>query len=219
MGSTVVLCALRFEADSLSGRLPDWVSVRVTGPGRMVVRGVERAAEEEASLVVLAGLCGGLRPTEPCPPITAVLDREGRALRPTVPALGGGEAAFATIVGVEEPIALAREKHELAAATGADLVDCESHVFGAACEDAGLRWSVVKGVSDGPRTALPAGVSEWVDEDGRTSLGRVAGGLLRRPWEIPAAAALGVRSNAAMRAVAGRLRGLVEGAFAGASGA
>lgn len=214
MGSTVVLCALRFEADALAGRLPEWVSLRVTGPGSAVVAGVERAAADGAPLVVLAGLCGGLRRTAACPPITTVLDERGAAMRPTVPALGGNEAAFATIVGVDAPVRLPSEKAALRDAVGADLVDLESHHFAAACEDAGLRWSVVKGVSDGPETTLPRCAAEAVDEAGHTVSSRFAAGLLRRPWELPAAAALGLRAGGAMKLVAARLRGLVEGVFA-----
>ncbi|MFN0010379.1 MAG: adenylyltransferase/cytidyltransferase family protein [Phycisphaerales bacterium] len=143
------------------------------------------------SLVILAGACGGLRPTADVPSISRIIDEHGH----TWPRGIGFDPAGVTLVAVDRIIATPQDKAALAAATGAAIVDMESHAFAAACETRGLAWSVIRGVSDTPDESLPAEVLAWITPDGRTRSLRAFLDLLRRPWLIPHIIRLLRRSN------------------------
>jgi hypothetical protein len=95
-------------------------------------------------------------------------------------------------------------------AYGAALVDMESHAFAAVCEASRLRWAVVRGVSDGPDVALPAEALQWVDEKGKTRMGRVLAQTLLSPPTLAAAIGLWKRTGPALKAAAGRLVEMLE---------
>jgi len=183
-----------------------------TGPGAEAIRrAVESLDSDRVSLVVLFGVAGALGATEPAPPIGAVVDAEtGERWTPSVIPPG----PCSTIAGVAEPVWTADTKRDLAARTGADLVDCESHAFARACVAAGLRWAIVRGVSDGPETALPPESARWVDANGATRPGRVMLDLLRRPALTPVVLRLGRTTSRALCAAAARLDAMLDAAGA-----
>lgn len=186
-----------------------------TGPGPTRVVGVlERVARENPGLVVMAGVAGGLRETPVCPPIGRVVDRSGRSWSPSA----GDGAGSVTLLGVDAPVTTVEEKAALGVAHDASLVDCESHAFAEAATRLGLAWAIVRGVSDGPGESLPGEVIGWTDESGRTRLGRVLGGLIRRPRLVGDVARLGRRSARAMEGVVGRVESLVGAAERPADG-
>jgi nucleoside phosphorylase len=119
-------------------------------------------------------------------------------------------ADLPSVVGVDQPVFSARDKRALRERTGAFVVDTESHEFARACDAAGVRWAVVRGVSDGPDDALPRQAARWVTEDGLTRPWRVAATLASHPWQVGRVARLGRCSSRAMRAVGGRVAGLIQ---------
>jgi hypothetical protein len=77
-------------------------------------------------------------------------------------------------------------KLDLAARTGADLVDLESAAFARAATAAGWRWLIVRGVSDELNDRLPPSLQSWVGHDGQAKWRSVVAGVIRRPTAIPA---------------------------------
>lgn len=214
MPSVVVLCPLNVERRAIAKRLRDRAEVRVAGPGAEAITAAVRSlGGSRPALVILFGLAGGLREGEVAPRIGRVVDKDGRSWTPSV--ISPGLSAPATIVGVDEPVLHPARKKQMAKAYAASLVDTESHAFAAAAHAAGLRWAVVRGVSDGPDTALPAAVSEWVDATGRTRLGRILLAAILNPGVIPAAVALARRARPALRAASDRLIELLNAEQAG----
>ncbi len=115
-----------------------------------------------------------------------------------------------TLLGSDAVIRSPRAKAALGERTGADLVDTESHHFAPACEAAGLRWAIVRAVSDGPGDTLTRGVETWVDSQGRTKPNAVALACLTRPWIIPSLMRLRASTAAALDAMASRLVAVLD---------
>ncbi|MDX2114554.1 MAG: hypothetical protein SFZ24_02890 [Planctomycetota bacterium] len=201
----VILCPLEIERRSIGRLLRERAEIVRTGPGAGAVRrGVEEALRAGAPpLLVLFGLAGGLRSGLTAPRIGRVMDKDARSWDAPLVAPGSGPAAC--VIGVDEPVTDRDRKKRMAEAYGADLVDCESHAFAEACAAAGVRWAVVRGVSDGPEVTLPAHAQEWVDAEGRTRVGRVFLACLLSPGVLPAVVQLGLRSKPALREARARL--------------
>ncbi|MFM9958615.1 MAG: hypothetical protein ACKVZJ_11100 [Phycisphaerales bacterium] len=173
---------------------------------------MRRAVGQGASTLLLFGTCGALVEVGPVPMIGSVRDVSGRTWTPTVvpPPVGGGHGAVtASVVGVDHPVGTPSAKADLHARTGADLVDCESHVFAQACAHAGVRWGVIRAVSDGPGDELAEGIETWVTPDGRTRLGRVLWACVRSPTTVVSLLKLARRSGAALRLAAQTLATVV----------
>ncbi len=130
--------------------------------------------------LILAGACGGLTPVDDVPAIARVIDEHGHSWTPA-----NADPSGITLVGVDTIIATPADKAALAARTGAAIVDMESHAFAAWCEERGVRWSVVRGVSDTPEETLPHEVLDWISPSGDTRSVRAARDLLLKPWLIP----------------------------------
>ncbi len=208
MAEAVVLCPLEIERRAIAAAARSVADVRRTGPGEDAMAAAVKALLEDGErprLVVLAGLAGGLTETEETAPrIGRVVDlARARHWRPTVMPPGDGDPV--TIVGLSAPAFSKRQKKQMFEATGAALADCESHAFASACQEAGLRWAVVRGVSDGPEDGLPESAVNWVDERGYTRAARVLGSALIAPALLPTLWKLSRRSRAALRAVSGRV--------------
>ncbi len=169
----------------VSAAHPDVGATRVvrTGIGRhAIVNALERECNHaRPDLVILAGACGGLAPTDDVPRIARVIDEHGGAWAGGV----GFHPRGITLIAVDRVIPTPAHKAALATRTGASIVDMESHAFAAACAAMGLPWSVVRGVSDTPDETLPAEVLGWVRPDGTTRSVRAVFDLVRRPRLIP----------------------------------
>ena len=109
------------------------------------------------------------------------------------------------MLALDEPVDTVERKAALSRAYAAALVDCESHAFAEEASALQLRWAVVRGVSDGPKESLPAGISEWVDARGRARIGRFLGHSILEPSAFFAGLRLRTRSRKAMKAAAARL--------------
>lgn len=206
----VVLCPLEIERKAAAKAVGDRALVIRTGPGAQAVR---RAADglraDPPPLVILFGVAGALRYPSLCPRIDRVIDEErGRVWR--VSYLMPGDTKPVGVLGVNEVVptpgrkrVLRRRFHDAA------LVDCESHGFAEVMATAGMRWTVIRGVSDWPHQLLPRQCVDWVREDGRTAGRVVARDLARRPWMLGEVLALRLRTNAALKAASHRLSRLL----------
>lgn len=208
MGLPLVICPLAYERRFLRKPLKGRATVIVSGPGpEAVARAVEAHAPQAPPVVVLCGVAGAIRESPRSPRIAAVIDKDAR--RWDAPSVAPGSDEAVTVIGLDEPASTVERKRRLAGAYGAHLVDTESHAFAAACTRLGLRWAVIRGVSDGPDEALPAAVMQWVDEKGRARPVRLLLHMILEPATLPAALRLRRRTKAAMRAVASRALELV----------
>lgn len=183
----IVFCPMKIERTAVQRalRAAGLQEVRVvqTGIGKdAIVRELRRVAagHEPGSLMILAGACGGLTRTDDVPRIAAVVDEHGGRWTPAF-----ADAAGVTLIAVDRIVAGPDDKRELAASSGAAIVDMETHAFAAECERRGLVWTVVRGVSDTPEETLPAEVLRWVTPSGGTNIGRAVWDMLRKPRLIP----------------------------------
>jgi len=202
----IILCPLEIEAKSLrKAGLSD--SIMVCGPGQDAVEEQLRqlATEKSPSGVILAGLAGGLNPTILAGEahwIDEILDEEGRqiAQKPS-----NGHGTGRSICTVPNAIETVSAKTSLYRATEADLVDMESRRFVEVCQELGLDWGILRGISDEAIHELPAGSLNLVDANGRAKPMSVLSYLARNPLRIAGLIRLARRSSRAMKQVANEL--------------
>ena len=229
-----VLCPMNIEYRAIAravrnARLPeDMVSVVQTGIGAHAIeRTLGSLSTNSGAIqgVILAGVCGGLRHTSEVPRLACVLNRRGRrwpigrdgwAVKIDHPSEPGVDRTNqkelgASLVGVDDLVPGPNEKRDLADQTGADLVDMESHTFAAHCERLGLRWAVVRGVSDRPGDVLPTELLGWITTAGDTRPVRAVTDMLRRPSLIPHTVAAVRRSSRVLKLVGERVVELILG--------
>lgn len=206
---TVVVCPMEIEAAAVRRGARGVVGVEVIRSGigkEAIVRAVEARAGRGPvpGLVILAGVCGALRPVDDVPPIARVIDEHGGEWTGGIGMVESGR----TLVAVDRVVSTPGEKRALADATGAALVDMESHAFAAACERLGLAWGVVRGVSDTPEETLPGEVLGWITADGRTRVGRAVADMVMKPGLIPHMRRTLARSKRVLPMVAARVMSL-----------
>lgn len=225
--SVFVLCPMAIEHRAVSHAVRELyrsdVCVRQTGIGKAAVvaavrhiamngrtaaapseSGSQRTKDATARLVILAGACGGLREVGDVPRIGRVIDEHGHAW-----STGDDGDGAVTLIGVDRVVSSPGDKQRLADSTGAAIVDMESHAFIAACEQAGLRWAIVRGVSDTPDETLPGEVLNWIDAAGNTRNGRAAWDLFRKPRLISHIVPVIRRSNRVLPQVGRRVVELI----------
>jgi nucleoside phosphorylase len=129
--------------------------------------------------------------------IDEALDERGTRWRST-PCAGAPSHEHCAIVSTAHIVTTVAAKAELAARTGADMVDLESAAFASEAQRLGWNWLIVRGVSDGAEDSLPHEIDQWVDATGRTRPGAVALSLLRQPTLAPSLWQLARTSRAAM---------------------
>ncbi len=196
----LVFCPLGFERRAFLrfGKLP----VITTGPGPDAVRRAFAARDSwpvrHPRFVVLLGLAGALDTR--LAPGTDHAAAEVVGPDASAPLRSGLVAgATARIVETTAVVTTPTDKSRLAAATGAQLVDMESHAFASCAETAGLRWAIVRGVSDGADETLPAELAHFIDARGETSILSVLGAIVRRPSLVSALMRIGRASRVALR--------------------
>ncbi|MGH7133115.1 MAG: hypothetical protein ACREJO_14355 [Phycisphaerales bacterium] len=215
-GPPVILCPMQVEERAVRRALNaaartsshDAPATRVlrTGIGKdritACVRELSTSSTPPAAFI-LAGVCGGLTPTIPLPPIARIIDEHGHTWDHGIgfsPASPGG----VVLIGVDRIVGSPADKADLARATGAAIVDMESHAFAALCESLGVPWSIVRGVSDTPDESLPPEVLGWLAPDGTTRTGRAVADMARKPWLIPHMVRVMRRSSVVLPLVASR---------------
>lgn len=216
MAGVIVLCPLEIEARVARRAIGSRAEVRTTGPGERVLREVREIGASGATprLVILAGVCGGLVECATAPRVSRVVDLSGAAW--DAPYIGPADPADraahepVSVLGVHVSIEAHQAKVALGQRTGAAIVDCESHLFARACGETGLRWCVVRAVSDGPDVDLVPGADGWVNAEGRTLTRTVIHDCVSKPWMIPPVIALGFRTRRALRALSRRLIAVLD---------
>ncbi len=204
----IILCPLEFERRALQSAASahGWTLVR-TGPGAGPARWLDGSRVPEGEVVVLAGVAAGLTSAAGVGTAWAAgaiveIDSDAAprgVLRPSFAMRGVDTATFAW---TSTPLLDAACKARAAARTGAQLADMECAPFARAAEQRGVRWAVVRGVSDGALDEMPAQAFAWTNAEGRTRVSAVACDLLRAPALLPRVVRLGQASVRAMRAVA-----------------
>ncbi len=210
---SIVLCPMQVERRAVEREIAraSAGSVRViqTGIGAKAINDVvKRIAPERPRLVLLAGVCGGLLHGPEVPVLSRIVDEHGRSWSGFAGAAANGGA---TLVGVDRIVDTPLAKARLAEASGASIVDMESHAFAAQCEELGLRWGVVRGVSDTPDEMLPAEILNWITPAGDTRTGRAVIDMLRRPTHIPHIMRFARRSGRVLPAVGKRVVEVLQG--------
>jgi adenosylhomocysteine nucleosidase len=221
-----ILCGLASEAAALRGALPRGVPVAVAGarPARALALarelldagatallsvGVAGALEPElrpGALLVPAGVCHGLLTLAADPALVAAL----------VEACGARPARV--VAGVDAMAATPADKAELRAATGAALVDMETHMVARAAAAAGRPWAALRAIADGAATTLPAWTARLIRADGRVDSLAAAQGVLTHPADLPALLRVGrasARAHAALRRAAPGLAAVAGAEAAG----
>ncbi len=122
--------------------------------------------------------------------------------------------AVAPIAGSDRLVASAAAKRALHAATGAALVDMESHGVAAAAAARDLPFLAVRAVADPAGRAVPWCARAGVTPDGRTRPLMVLGRLCLHPWELPAL--IGLARDAAQALAALRRFTAAQGHYLGA---
>lgn len=192
-----ILCPMAMESRavrSLAQHL-GW-SVTTTGIGGEAVRRIVESTPPETPLI-LAGVAGALRPdlhAGSAYRISEVVTARGILTSPLA-------SEGLRVTGADGVIATPDDKQALAERTGACLVDMESHDFAEAATEAGLRWAIYRGVSDGMDHSLPPGCDKWFSPEGRLRWTRAALSLSGKPTHVPSMIAFGMRTRNAMKAV------------------
>ncbi|RFB76422.1 phosphorylase family protein [Methylovirgula sp. 4M-Z18] len=141
--------------------------------------------------LVSFGLAGGLAPE--LAPGTLVLPNrvvEGnrswnvdadwlRRLRATC-----DEAVCADVAGSDVAISTPHAKRQLRAATGASIVDMESHVVAEVARVHGLPFVVIRAVADTAQSTLPSAALIQLRSDGRPDIGRILIDLVKHPGQM-----------------------------------
>ena len=177
------------------------VAVSGIGP-RRAGEAAQALAAGGASALVVFGLAGALVdgiaagdvliPRRVCDAEGAVFEGgDPHALAATVRLHGLVTVHDALLVSVARAVLTREDKRALAAASGAVAVDMESAAVASVARAAGLRWTVLRTVSDAADRALPQCAVHGVDGHGRVRALALAAAIARRPWELGALFALG----------------------------
>ena len=218
-----VVTGLLEEAEALAAVRPDLAIVcRGVGP-RRARRSAEALADAGATLLVSAGIAGGLDPARSAGDVVLadrILGADGAAYPADAAVAADWTAAAAAaglvlhggdVVGSDRVVPDFTAKMALYAVSGAAIVDMESHAVAAVAAERGLPVLALRAVSDGVRAVIPRAVIGAVARDGSRRPWVAVGGLARRPWQLRAVLALGRNAALARTALARVLAALPAG--------
>jgi adenosylhomocysteine nucleosidase len=217
VSSILVLTAVDVEARGLARHLglaavpaASWPHYRagvleVVCVGPRADRLAERSGWRAPALVISAGACGALAPDLAVGSLVvpeAVIGPDGQrlAVAPVSPLERTG-----TLLTTDHVVATARDKARLWMETGALAVDTESSVILEWARGLGVPAAVIRAVSDGAASGVPADLAAVVEPGGRVSHAGALRAVLARPSALADALALGRGTGAALRAVASAL--------------
>ena len=193
----VTASGLTFHEGVVAGRRVAWCVAGAGGDAagratRLLIDG------HRPRVIVSAGFAGGLDPAlargSVVYPRRSITHRGGPPI--AVAAAGQGSAAAAagsaagsatshgdlTIVSVDTVVTTAAAKRDLAAATGASLVDMETYAVATAAHAAGLPCVSIRVISDDASQDLPKEIAALVQpQSGMRRLGAALAGIGRRP--------------------------------------
>lgn len=184
-GPALVCFALKEEArafQELSASQPE-VSVLITGMGRVNSRRalLERLTQITPSFVLTCGFAGGLNPVLGIGDVLFATDDSG--LEASLTAAKAKPAKFLCASRIATTV---DEKCELRQNTGADAVEMESAAFEEICRERGIRFAIVRAISDSAQDTLPLDFNELSNADMSLNFGRLALTVAKSPGKIPA---------------------------------
>ena len=176
-----VECAWRAVVGSVR-----WLLV-ADGPGPVLAARAAAEALSRATVgcILSTGLCGSLdERLGPGQMVHAVevIDGLGAAWQPATPHAG---TKAVRLLSVTRVAVTPGEKSNLAAATGAGVVEMEAAGVAAEAARHDLPFYCVRVVSDGLEEELPMDFNLYRDADGRFSRARIAAACAMRPWAVP----------------------------------
>jgi adenosylhomocysteine nucleosidase len=181
-------------------------------------RGAAREAANQlaargATWLISAGVSGGLRPGLSLTSIIEIgriVEPDGRQW-PAAP-LPGLSPSIRDALQFCSPRILSTPAEKLAVHQTwlADTVDMESGGVAEVAQMAGLRFSSVRALSDGPADALPLDFTPFLDARGQLRSGALLAGLLFRPWVLPGLVRLGCRTHQASHRLARSLAAAIQ---------
>jgi adenosylhomocysteine nucleosidase len=169
---------------------------------------LERAIAEGAQGIISIGIAGGVAPSlksGDCVVGSSVLEGGERffpdiqwtaRIIETLPSAIPG-----VVAGVDAVMTTSWAKAALFRATGAHVVDMESHIVARVAKAHGLPFAVLRTISDPVGSTLPPLVATAVTDSGQVDLMRVLSSLLADPRQIPALIQTARESKAAFEAL------------------
>lgn len=189
-------------------------AIPVAGQAEAARDAVGRLAESGAKIIVSFGFAGGLALDLPagCLLLPKILRCAGRDDIAVDQKAEMAEGAVGLLVGatplsrgalltVETPLATVEDKQQTHERFEAVAVDMESYWVAEACGRAGLGFLALRAVSDPAERALPASAARAMGPDGDLQIGKLLGGLLSRPGDLPDLVRLGLDSRKASAAL------------------
>jgi len=202
------------------------VGVVLTGAGprqaALAASKVFLGGEESIHFCISAGLAGALRPEHQIGQVLAA-----RSVVSEIPPAGdespvmgssGALISFASEYGAtvvdrfysaDHPVGSAQEKRELEPTAAA--VEMESFEILHAARTSGIPAVAIRAISDAADEDLPLDMSLIFDDEGRVSVPRVLGEVVRHPRSVPGLVRLGQNSKRAAESLARFLDGYVPG--------
>ena len=214
---------LRFHEGVVAGRRIAWCVAGAGGDAagratRLLIDG------HRPRLILSPGFAGGLDPAlargtiayprraislAGGPPIDLATAGQGTA---TTAAPGRTSRDERMIVSVDAVVTTAAAKRDLAAATGASVVDMETYAVATAAQAAGLRCMSIRVVSDDASQDLPREIASLVQpQSGMRRLGTAIGAIGRRPRAALDMWHLWEQAVVDGRTLAGAIRNVLEG--------
>ena len=216
MATLGIVCGMEAEARTL-GTLRDHDRVIVTvtgGDAERVDRAANRFLNAGCIRMLSWGVCGGLDPrlapgTPVMPDMVETLEgaRYPLARHAALGPEAAAQAPGALMLGLDAPVMTADDRDALYHATGAVAADMETHRLARWGAEYAVDTLAIRVVADPAWRELPDYLDGVLDAQGRPRLGRVLGGLARRPGSLATLLGLARERRRALR----RLRAIAAG--------
>jgi adenosylhomocysteine nucleosidase len=159
------------------------VAVLITGMGQQNSRRALQAhlTQGPPPFVLTCGFAGGLNPALAIGDV--LFATEDTALRAKLLAANARPAQFLCTTRIATTVA---EKSELRRNAGADAVEMESAAFEAVCRERGVRFAIVRAISDTANDTLPLDFNILSNPDLSLNFGKLALAVATSPGKIPA---------------------------------
>ena len=119
------------------------------------------------------------------------------------------DAREGVVAGASTAAATRSAKADLLAATGAKIIDMESHHVADLANAHQLPLLVIRAVADSAFDDIPEAALVGLNEEGRPAIGAVLRSLLAKPWQLPALIRVALRSRTALNALLRSRAGLL----------
>ncbi len=222
MGRLGIVTGLRTEARCLAALAPaECPIVKCSGADAGRVREAAQALLADGCNALLSfGIAGGLDPElQPGDTIVAdaVVAPAGHRISTTQAWRNSLWAALsdlpgvriAAVAGSDTPVLTVAEKQALRHASGASIVDMESHAVAEVTGDAGIPFMALRVVADIAADVVPGWVAECVGDQGEIRPLALTAGVIAHPRDLLALALLAKNSGTALAGLrhASRLAG------------